>query len=173
MITEDGARIFLFQMVAAGADRGYRSLDNFVSWFVGGTAALFGLLIGNLDKVNPYISIDELRAIIPRIICAFGLVLFAKFLGSLICTRAGALERALEVSKAWQDRGWDLPNQQQFTDAQAEVLPTPLKLIFKILPPSVAAQANRTLWWLMIAGLSSLVAAGLVISAWIELAAAL
>lgn len=173
MDMQERADIFLFQLTVAGADRGYRSLDTFVGWFVGGTAAMFGLLVANLDKLSDHITADELSAIIPRLVLAFGLVLLAKFLGSLICTRAGALEKALEVSDAWAQNGTDYPDSESLARAREKALPLPLRWWFKLSPPEPSKQTNTTLWSLMVAGFSSLIAAGLVLTAWVELAATL
>src|SRR5688572_2899082 len=103
MDKQQAAGLYVLESIVAGADKGFRSLDTFVGWFIGGTGALFGLLIANVDKVSEFISPNELGAIVPKVVCAFGLILFAKFLGSLICTRAGALEKASVIRDAWKN----------------------------------------------------------------------
>lgn len=173
MKNEENSDLLLFQMTVAGADRGYRSLDSFVSWLTGGTAAVFGLLVANIDKLSNQISANELSAIIPRLALAFALVLLSKFLGSLLCTKAGALEKGLEISEAWTRVGIDWPNGQSMLLARERAFPFPLRWWFKISPPDPIRQTNSTLWSLMIAGFSSLIATGLVLTTWIELSATL
>lgn len=41
----DEAKQSILEMYVAGADRGYRAVDRFASWFVGGAAAGVGILL--------------------------------------------------------------------------------------------------------------------------------
>lgn len=160
------ASVFVLKSMALAADKGYRSLDTFASWFIGGTGALFGLLIANLDKLTPFVTAHEFADIVPKVVWAFGLVLTAKFFGSLICARAGSLEPAVHAPE-------QVPQQAELEAAYRAALPWPMRFIFALLPPEPGRMARCTVWWLMIAGLSSIAAAVLVICAWLQLARAI
>src|ERR1700741_1098187 len=172
MDTKQQVHFLWLEILASGADKGFRSLDQFANWFIGGTAAVFAFLIGNLDRV-PGLEPNEVRAMLPLIIVAFALILLAKFLGSLICPKAGALERIVALLEAKASRDEPIPTPEEFLAEQAVVLPWPLRLATTAFSSEPANQARRVMWSLLVAGLSTLSAAGFVIAAWIKLAAAL
>lgn len=160
----------------AAADQGFRSLDVFASWFVGGTAAAVGLMIANIEKIEPFVGELNLQAELVKVVIALGLVGVAKFFGSLVCTMARAAERALEVSDAWQKRGMPMPSYEAFEIAREAALPAPFRWIPKHLMRrsyAPAVQARQVMSFLMIAGLSTLTAVTLVIVVLVDVAIAL
>lgn len=160
----------------AAADQGFRSLDTFATWFVGGTAAAVGLMIANFEKIQPVIGSLDLQWTLVMVIIALGLIGVAKFFGSLVCTMARGAERALEVFDAWQKRGLAIPSVEAFEDAREAALPAPFRWIpkrFRHKSYSATVQARQVMAFLMIAGLSTLTAVALVIVVLVDIARAL
>lgn len=147
----------------ASADKGFRSLDSFVGWFVGGTGAAVGLILANLNDLKPYMGAVDLSAVILRVVFAFVAVVIARFLGSIICTVAGAAEKVFDVMDSWQRRGWPLPSSEALQSAREEAMPLLLRLYpRRIRNPSAIELSRRSLGALMTAGLLSIVASALI-----------
>lgn len=91
------ADVVVMALLASGADRGFRSLDVFVTWFVTGTAASLGLAAANLDRLQGLIALPGIKAALPLLLAVLGCVLVSKFLGGLICTYAGAVESSMNT----------------------------------------------------------------------------
>lgn len=175
-MASDGARFMVLQMFVGGADKGFRALDVFVSWFVGGTAAAVGILIANIDTVSTFIPPYTLGTVLRRVVLAFACVMIAKFLGSLICARAGSLEAARDVIMLWREIGQSGPGGDDIELARKEALPLPMRLREKWLnghTNNAQVIAKRVMYQLMAASFLSLLAACLIATALIELAAAL
>lgn len=173
-LTEDQQAANLIRMATfAAADQGFRSLDTFASWFVGGTAAAVGLMIANFEKIEPFVIDLNLQWTLAKVVIALGLVGVAKFFGSLVCTMARGAERVMEVVDLWDKRGWPIPSEHSLQAARNAALPAP----FRWLPKKAmqrsydaTAQARQIMSFLMIAGLSTLGAVGLVIAVLVEVA---
>lgn len=160
----------------AAADQGFRSLDTFATWFVGGTAAAVGLMIANFDKIRPIAGNVDLQWTLVMVIIALGLIGVAKFFGSLVCTMARGAERALEVFDAWQKRGMPVPSVEAFEAAREAALPAPFRWIpkrFRHKSYGATVQARQAMAFLMIAGFSTLTAVVLVIVVLVEIAQSL
>lgn len=160
----------------AAADQGFRSLDTFATWFVGGTAAAVGLMIANFDKIEPIVSGLDLQWTLVKVVIALGLIGVAKFCGSLVCTMARGSERALEVFDAWQKRGIPTPSFEAFEAARDAAVPAPFRWLpksFRHKSYSATLQARQVMVFLMIAGMSTLTAVGLVIVVLVDIAMAL
>lgn len=160
----------------AAADQGFRSLDTFASWFVGGTAAAVGLMIANSEKVEPFVTSLDLQWALIKVVVALGLVGVAKFFGSLVCTMARGTERVLEVVDLWEKRGWPIPSSEALQAARDAALPIPFRWIPKKLArrsDDPLVQARQIMRFLMIAGLSTLTAVGFVILVLVDIAMAL
>lgn len=157
----------------AAADQGFKSLDTFATWFVGGTAAALALMAANFEKVEPFVAGLDLQAALVKIVIALGLVGVAKFFGSLLTTLARGSERILEVVDHWERRGWPLPSGEALQAAQHAALPA----LFRLLPKTLiershqpVIQARQIVTFLMVAGLSTLAAVTLVIVTLVEIA---
>lgn len=160
----------------AAADQGFRSLDTFASWFVGGTAAAVGLMIANFEKIEPFVGNLDLQWALVKVVIALGLVGAAKFFGSLVCTMARGAERVLEVVDQWEKRGWPIPSEKALQAAGEAALPAPLSWVpkkFMKRSYEPLAQARQIMRFLMFAGLSTLTAVGLVIAVLVDIAMAL
>lgn len=160
----------------AAADQGFRSLDTFASWFVGGTAAAVGLMIANFEKIEPFIGSLDLQWTLVKVVIALGLVGVAKFFGSLVCTMARGTERVLEIVEQWEKRGWPIPSEKALQAAREAALPAPFNWVpkkFMQRSYDPLAQARQIMRFLMLAGLSTLTAVGLVIAVLVDIAMAL
>ena len=164
--TKDAESLWM-RMMVAGADKGFRSLDTFVGWFVAGTGAVMGLLLANLDKLTPYLQHVDLGSVIRRVVIAFGLVVVAKFLGSLICTAAGAASEAESILEARLKRGAPTPSVAAIFSAKKSGTPRVLQFLGRIIggDDDPATLSRRITSALAAAGFLSLLAAGFVGSA--------
>lgn len=160
------------QLILAGADKGFRSLDTFVGWFVGGTGAAMGLIFANLDTLFPYVHRVDLASVLIKVAVAFGLVVIAKFFGSIICSAAGSAEQASRILDARAERGASIPSLEAIQKAKAVSTPWLLKVAARLMlgdeRPSMIAK--RIASALMLAGLLSIAAAGVVGSALFQFA---
>lgn len=156
----------------AAAHQGFRSLDTFASWVVAGTAAALALMVANFDKVEPLLLGMNLQASAIKLVVALGLIGVAKFFGSLITTMAQGAERVQEVAERWKG---DFPSDEALAAATHAALPAPFRwLSKKFLRRShdPIRQARQIMWFLMIAGLSTLTAVGFVVAVLIDIAMA-
>lgn len=160
----------------AAADQGFRSLDTFASWFVGGTAAAVGLMIANFEKIEPFVNSLDLQRALVMVVAALGLVGIAKFFGSLVCTLARGTERVLAVLDQWEKRGWPIPSAEALQAAREATLPAPFKWIpkkFRQRSDDPLVQARQIMRFLFIAGISTLTAVVFVILVLVDIAMAL
>lgn len=160
----------------ASANQGFRSLDNFASWFAGGTAATLGLIVANWDKVQRLIPTFNIKGALISVIISLGLVAIAKFLGSLITTMAQGAEKVLDIVVDWQERGQAIPSSSAIQVASAATVPAPLRwfpMKWQLSASDPVIQSRLVMRFLMIAGFSTLVAVGIVIKIVVDLAVAL
>lgn len=154
------AEFLWMQLSLAGADRGFRSLESFVGWFVGGAAAVIGLLIANLDQLLPFVSEVDIGAMLRKIAVAFGLVVVAKFLGSLISTAAGSAEQAHTILRERLARGEAMPPLVALIAAKKKGTPRVVQALGRWIggdnEPSILSR--RIAGCLGIAGLASIAA---------------
>lgn len=152
------------QVFVAAADKGFRSLDLFVTWFTAGTAAALGLAAANLPKLEGLISMAAVKAAIPWLGGALLLVLLSKFFGSIICTMAGAAEEGRRLQREALAQGELLPSRDAFLAAARRATPWPLLPFTK--PGPLGRVVMRRLMW---SGLSALLAATCVVIFWVVL----
>lgn len=170
---KQAARFHLITTLSA-ADKGYRSLDSFVSWFVAGVGASLGLIVANLDKISPYIQFGALKWALGLVVVALVLVGIAKFFGSIVCASAGGMERALSEIDAWRERGWDFPSDRALDHAREQGTPRWFRYYPKFLRTTDPSQITRqTYARLAVAGISSLIATVLVTAALVIITAGL
>ncbi len=153
-------------MHVAGADRGYRSLDVFSTWVAAGTAAALGLAVANLNELQGFVALADIKAGAPWLLGAFALVLFSKLLGSVICTTAGSMQAAFSVQEQIVKNGGSMPSPSEFSAALHRGRPWPLRIgpRFDVRTPS--AVGRRTLWLLMLSSASAIIAVGLILRFW-------
>lgn len=149
------------QVFVAAADRGFRSLDVFVTWFTAGTAAALGLAAANLPKLEGLVSMAAVKAAIPWLGIALLLVLLSKFFGSVICTMAGAAEEGRRLQREALAQGELLPSRDAYLAAARRATPWPLRPFTKPRPLGRAVMRR-----LMLSGLSALLAATCVVIFW-------
>lgn len=159
------------QALIQGADRGYRSLDTFATWFVGGTGAMLGLILagGNTDALLPTAT---LPAVLWRAAIAFGLILVAKFFGAIICSRAGGMEVAIQQMKEWREAG-DSVDPEKYYKAVLGCMPWWMRKLHELRRQTTPGLARTTMWQGLIAGVSTMAACGIMVTIWWELAVSL
>lgn len=169
------ADAFVANILAAGADKGFRSLDVFVTWFVAGTAAAVGLAAANLEKLTWVITPSRLQAELPCLAVILLLVLGSKFLGSLICTMAGAMEAAVSVMRRYDEINVPIVGIGAFEAARRRAMPWPAlatEWAWAKLTGRRRPNLGRVVTWLLIgSGSCALVAACLTAKFWISLLA--
>lgn len=152
------------QVFVAAADKGFRSLDVFVTWFTAGTAAALGLAAANLPKLEGLISMTAIKAAVPWLGGALLLVLLSKFFGSVICTMAGAAEEGRRLQREALAQEELLPSREAFVAAARRATPWPLLPFTK--PGPLGRAVMRRLMW---SSLAALLAAACVVIFWIVL----
>jgi hypothetical protein len=157
-------------MIIRAADRGYRSMDQFVTWFVGGTGALVGLILAGGNLMAPMLPSGTLRGVLWRVAVSFLLALLAKFFGSLVCARAGGAEAAALQMKEWKESGADPVFREDFESAFLRCQPSWLRWYQKNRVRTPTALAARTVTYGVIAGTCAIVSCAIVASVWFELA---
>lgn len=157
------------QMYTAGADRGFRSLDVFVTWFVAGTAAAMGLIVANLDHVQGLVAITSIRGALPTLGAALVLVLISKFFGSLICTMAGAMEAAVTLMKNNRDAGIPDVTGDALDAAIERAKPWTMKAWERITRQNIAHtnQGRKAMRLMIASGFCALLAACLTVCFWV------
>ncbi len=167
------ANAFVASILAAGADKGYRSLDVFVSWFVAGSAAALGLAAANLEKLQWAVSAAGIKDGLPLFGCILILVLASKFFGSLICTMAGAMEASVGVMKQFDEIRVPVVGLDAFQAALRRARPWPLRFLawgWKWLSRGRKPNLGKVVTWLLMgSGLCALGAAVLTIWFWTRL----
>ncbi|WP_312328454.1 hypothetical protein [Stenotrophomonas sp.] len=144
------------EVFMAAADKGFRSLDVFVTWFTAGTAAALGLAAANLDRLAGLISMAAIKSAMPWLAVAWILVLAAKFLGSLICTMAGAANEARRIRREATSAEEDLPSRRAFLAAAERAKPWPIGHFTGGNGP-IGRKVMRILLWSAISALLSCV----------------
>ncbi len=167
------ANAFVASILAAGADRGFRSLDVFVTWFVAGTAAAMGLAAANADKIQWLVDTDRIRDGMPWFGLVLGLVLISKFFGSLICTMAGAMEASVGVMRQFDEIRVPVVGLAAFEAALHRARPWPLRLlawILKLCNCGRKPNLGKVVTWLLLgSGLCAMGAAGITVSFWVRI----
>lgn len=154
-------------MLTAGADRGYRSLDAFLTWFVAGTAAALGLAVANLDRLQGLVTLAAVQTSLPILGLALLSVLLCKFFGSLICTMAGSMEATFASIKQLEAAGINAPSPQAFREALHRSKPWPLSFL-----SSASGEANQgrmVMRLMMASGVCAICAALLTVLFWYQL----
>lgn len=146
----------------AAADKGFRSLDVFVTWFTAGTAAALGLAAANLPRLEGLISLSAIKSAIPWLGGALLLVLLSKFCGSLVCTMAGVAGEARRIRREAASAKEALPSPAAFFAAVERAKPWPVRHFTGSSAP-IGRKVMRTLMW---SGLSAILAAGCVVVFW-------
>ncbi|WP_295381746.1 hypothetical protein ACN9MD_05830 [Stenotrophomonas maltophilia] len=172
--SKDGlADAFVASILAAGADKGFRSLDVFVTWFVAGTAAAIGLAAANFEKLDWVVTPAHLKAELPYIGTILVLVLISKFLGSLICTMAGAMDATLSVMRRYDEIDVPVVDVDAFEAALRRSRPWPLRVAawsWKRIASERKPNLGRVVTWLLMASSSCAIAAAtLTIKLWVSL----
>jgi len=150
------------EIFVAAADKGFRSLDVFVSWFIAGTAAALGLAAANLPRLDGLISMTAIKTALPWLGAALLLVLISKFFGSLICTMAGAADEARRIRREAASAKDALPSPGAFFAAVERAKPWPMRY----LTGSTAPLGRKVLRNLMCSGLTAIFAAIFVVVFW-------
>jgi len=131
---------------ALSAARGMREMETFVSWVLGITGATFALLIGNLEKVVPYLGAAGLSL-------TMLLMLFSTYFGFVARFQAYQVkfslsvddDKQLEVGDAYRRAGGLLPLRMDVIEAGVR----------KIISPDIDEHGwiGRRVWsatdWLM------------------------
>jgi|EndMetStandDraft_8_1072994.scaffolds.fasta_scaffold314758_2 hypothetical protein len=171
---DDGiANAFVASILAAGADKGYRSLDVFVTWFFAGSAAAMGLAAANSDKLSWLISTKGIREGLPLFGFILLLVLISKFFGSLICTMAGAMEASVGVMRQFNEIRVPAVGLSALAAALRRARPWPLRAlawVWTLLNCGRKPNLGKVvIWFLMISGFCALSAACLTVLFWAQL----
>lgn len=156
-------------LLASGADRGFRSIDVFVTWFVTGTAAALGLAAANLDRLQGLITLTGIRAALPLLLAVLGLVLLAKFLGGLICTYAGAVESSMTTLDRLVKLD-QLPDPQAFDEALRRATPWPARAFqWMSVKAGMGNRGRQVIWLMTLSGFCANAAAILTVLFWATL----
>jgi len=150
------------EIFIAAADKGFRSLDVFVTWFTAGTAAALGLAAANLERLEGLISLVTIKSAMPWLAGALMLVLFSKFLGSMVCTMSGAADESRRIRREAAAAKEPLPSPTSFQAAVERATPWPL---FYLLGRA-GLPGRRVMRILMWSGLSALLACACVVIFW-------
>jgi len=150
------------EVFIAAADKGFRSLDVFVTWFTAGTAAALGLAAANLERLTGLISMAAIKSAMPWLAAALLLVLASKFFGSLICTMAGAADEARRIRREATNADEALPSGPAFLAAVERAKPWPIRHITGGRGPT-GRKVLRILMW---SGLSALLSCASVVIFW-------
>jgi len=164
---ETAANTVVAVMLTAGADRGYRSLDVFLTWFVAGTAAALGLAVANLDRLQGLVTLATVKSSLPILGLALLLVLLCKFCGSVICTMAGSMEATFASMKQLEAAGIDAPSAQAFREALDRSRPWPLRV--RRSTKGASNQGRKVMRLMMASGLFAICAALLTVLFWYQL----
>lgn len=159
------------QTLIQAADRGYRSLDVFATWFVGGTGAMLGLIVAG-GNTNALLPSATLPAVLWRAAVAFGLILIAKFFGAIICSRAGGMEVAIQQMKEWREAGVSVDPEKYYKAVQ-RCMPWWMRKLHELRRQTTVGLARTSMWQGLIAGLSTVAACAIMVSIWWELAVSL
>jgi len=156
----------VMSLLASGADRGFRSLDVFVTWFVTGTAAALGLAAANLDRLQGLITLAGIKSAVPLLLIVLGLVLAAKFFGGLICTYAGAVESSMTTLDRLVKLD-HLPDPEAFDAAMRRATPWPVRFWQWLTRKAGAGNLGLQVMWLMtLSGFCASAAAVLTVVFW-------
>lgn len=158
-------------ILAAGADKGFRSLDVFVTWFVAGTAAALGLATANIDRLQGLVDLAAIKAGLPTLGTVLILVLLSKFFGSVICTMAGSMDAAFRVLEQFKSLDIPPPSGGEFDAALWRAWPWPLRAWARATGRRRMNQGKKALWLTMLSGLCALAAAALTMYFWYALLA--
>lgn len=154
---------YVGEILVAAADRGFRSLDVFVTWFTAGTAAAVGLAAANLPNLGGLISLPAIKSAVPWLGAALVMVLISKFFGSLICTMAGAADEIRRIRREVANAGEVMPSPEAFFAAAEKAKPWPIR---HFTGAGGAPLGRKVLRTLMVSGLTALNAAGCVVVFW-------
>jgi len=168
---ERAADVVVGVVVAGGADRGFRSLDVFLSWFVAGTAAALGLIAANLDRLQGLVTLSSIKSALPILGAALLLVLIAKFLGSLICTLAGALEATFSGFKAIAEVGMSDVSPEAFAAALERAKPWTQRTWEGLMGGGEQNLGRKAMRLMICSGFCALGAAVLTVCFWVVLLA--
>lgn len=160
---ERAADQYVGEVLVAAADKGFRSLDVFVTWFTAGTAAAVGLFAANLPNLGGLIALPAIKSAMPWLGAALVLVLISKFFGSLICTMAGVADEVRRIRREVTSTGEAMPSADAFFAAAERATPWPVRCFTAKGGPLLGRKVLRTL---MISGLTALLAAGCVVIFW-------
>jgi hypothetical protein len=163
------ADVVVMALLASGADRGFRSLDVFVTWFVTGTAAALGLAAANLDRLQGLVTLPGIKAALPLLLAVLGFVLASKFLGGLICTYAGAIESSMTTLDRLVKLD-QLPDPLAFDAALARATPWPVRAWQWLgCRLGVNNRGRQVMWLMVVSGFCASAAAILTVLFWMVL----
>ena len=154
---------YVGEIMVAATDKGFRSLDVFVTWFTAGTAAAIGLAAANLPNLGGLISLPAIKSAMPWLGAALILVLVSKFFGSLICAVAGAADEARRIRREVEASGEAMPSPEAFFAAIEKATPWPIRYFTARGGVPLGRKVLRTL---MVSGITALLAAGCVVVFW-------
>lgn len=163
---QDGiADRYVGEILAAAADKGFRSIDLFVTWFTAGTAAAAALAVANLPNLVGLISLQAIKAAMPWLYFALLLVLISKLFGVLVSTAAGAAEqiRRLRREAATEE---EVLSAEAFSQAMDRAQPWPMRCLDLGGGVPFGRKVLRTL---MVSGLAAFLATGCVVVFWVIL----
>lgn len=167
------ADAFVGNILAAGADKGYRSLDVFVTWFVAGTAAAIGLAAANLEKLGWLFTPSQLQHELPSLGLILVLVLLSKLFGSIICTIAGAMEAAVGVMRRYDELKIPALEIDAFEAALRRARPWPARVAvwaWRKVAGGRGPNMGRLVTWLLLgSGICAFAAACFTVMLWISL----
>lgn len=150
------------EIFVAAADKGFRSLDVFVTWFAAGTAAALGLAAANLDRLTGLVSLTAIKSAMPWLGGAMLLILVSKFLGSLVCTMAGAADEARRIRREAVNANERIPSGASFVAAVERATPWPVRWLTRRRVPL----GRRVMRILMGSGFAALVSCVFVVIFW-------
>lgn len=158
-------------VVAGGADRGFRSLDVFLTWYVAGTAAALGLIAANLERLQGLVTLSSIKSALPILGAALLLVMVAKFLGSLICTLAGALDATFSGFKAIGEVGMNDVSREAFAAALERAKPLTQRMWERLTGGGEQNLGRKATRLMICSGFCALAAAVLTVCFWVVLLA--
>jgi len=163
---QDGiADRYVGEILAAAADKGFRSLDLFVTWFTAGTAAAVALAVANLPNLAGLISLAAVKAALPWLYFALLLALISKLFGVVVSTAAGAAEQIRRLRREAVAEGEAL-SADAFSQAMDRAKPWPMRCLDLGGGVPFGRKVLRTL---MVSGLAAFLASGCVVVFWMVL----
>jgi hypothetical protein len=110
---EDASRHVARTLMYMTAGKSSSVIDHFLTWLLAGAGATFGLVISNLDKLSPYISVSSVRSGAALFLIGAVLAAIEKYIASVVIGSADAVEAASKFSSE---------TYEQFPDLRMEII---------------------------------------------------